>query len=84
MLRTIWTWTQEWSDIPSRSELDLCHVPPGPHLGVGVDPLEQRLEPAVAARRGTHSCRGDRLARRAPELAGSGRLGGLGRLLLGC
>ena len=68
---------------PEALRLDLCHVPPGPHLGVGVDPLEQRLEPAVAARRGTHPRRGDRLARRAPELPGPGRLGGLGRLLLG-
>ena len=27
MLSTIWTWTQEWSDIPSRSEVTwaMCH-----------------------------------------------------------
>ena len=30
---------------------DLGHVPPGAQLGVGVDPLQQRLEPPVAARR---------------------------------
>ena len=48
-------WTQEWSDIPSRSELHLGHVPPGAHLGVGVEPLEQRLEPAVAAGRARRS-----------------------------
>ena len=71
MLSTIWTWTQEWSDIPSRSETDLGHVPPGAELGVGVDPLEQRLEPPVAAGRRADPRLGDRpppgrrLARRA-------------------
>ena len=36
---------------PEPLGLDLGHVPPGAHLGVGVDAVEQRLEPPVAARR---------------------------------
>ena len=55
---------------PLRGEL--VHVPPGAHLVVGVDGLEQRLEPAVAARRHPDPRLGDRLAQR------------LTRRLLGC
>ena len=51
MLVTIWMWTQEWSDIPSRSAFTCADVPPGLQLLVGVGGLEQPLEPAVAARR---------------------------------
>ena len=61
MLSTICTWTQEWSDIPSRSECDLRHVPPGAHPLVRVDRLEEALELAVAARRRVHLCLGHRL-----------------------
>ena len=40
---------------------DLGHVPPGAQLGVGVHPLEQRLEPPVATRRGADPRALDRL-----------------------
>ena len=61
MLSTIWTWTQLWSDIPSRSEVTcaMCHQ--AQHLRVGVDAVEQGVEPAVAARRRPDRGPGDRL-----------------------
>ena len=52
MLVTIWMWIQEWSDMPSRSAFTCADVPPRLQLVVGVGGLEQRLEAAVAARRG--------------------------------
>ena len=41
--------------------VDLGHVPPGAHLVVGVDRVEEALEPPVAARRRAHVRLGDRL-----------------------
>ena len=68
-------WTQEWSDIPSRSEATwaMCHQVA--QLGVRVDPLEERLELRRLPRVGRPDARlGDRrrghrdapLARAAP------------------
>ena len=71
MFSTIWMWTHEWSDIPSRRvalTAETCH-----HAFtcvVGVDRVEQALEAAVAARRDLDADVGQGLARRA---------GGLGR-----
>ena len=45
---------------PEPLGVDLGHVPPGVNLGVGVEAVEQRLEPSVAA------CRG-------PDAGGGGR-----------
>ena len=63
-------WTQEWSDIPSRSDCTwaMCHQ--ARTSGSALSALEQRLEPAVAARRRANPGRGDRLARAAPSSPG--------------
>ena len=49
---------------PQPLGVDLGHVPPGPHLLVAVDRLEEALELAVAAGRRPHLRLGDRLLRR--------------------
>ncbi len=76
MLRTIWTWTHEWSDIDKALGVELRHVPPAADLGVGVDPVEERLELAVAAGRRLDVSALDRLERPHAALA---RPGGLAR-----
>ena len=66
MLSTIWMWTHEWSDMPSRRvalTAETCH-----HAftcSSALTALEQPLELAVAARRDADADVGDRLARRA-------------------
>ena len=52
--------------------VDRRHVPPRLDLIVGVDGLEQPLEPAVAARRRPHPDLGERLARRDRRLGDAG------------
>ena len=49
---------------PQPLGVDLRHVPPGPHLLVAVDGLEELLELAVAPGRGPDVGLGDRLVRR--------------------
>ncbi len=56
---------------PQPLGLHLGHVPPGPHLRVGVDAVEQRLEPAVTAARSSHLRARDRLAGRPAEFTGT-------------
>ena len=51
MFATIWTCTQEWSDMPEPLGERLLHVPPAAQALVGVGGREQRLELAVAAGR---------------------------------
>ena len=79
MLSTIWTCTQEWSDIPSRSEATwaMCHQARSSRSGV--DPLQQRLEPPVATRRRADARLGDGRRRVHASLVGSrGALGSVG------
>ncbi len=66
-------WTQEWSDIPSRSDwiCAMCHQPRT--SSSPLRPVEQRLEAAVAAGRHRDLGGGDRLGGRAAELAGAAR-----------
>ncbi len=51
---------------------DLLHVPPGEHLAIGGDALDEALEAAVAAGREAEARLGDPLAERAPVRLRSG------------
>jgi len=59
---------------PEPLRCDLRHVPPGAHLIVRVDGLEEALELAVAASRRADVRVGDRLARGLTALVGPGVL----------
>ena len=73
MLSTIWTWTQEWSDIPSRSDCTwaMCHQArtSASALTPSSSASSRRL-PRVGARTAAASIAS---AGAAPELAGTGR-----------
>ena len=64
MLRTICMWTQEWSDMPSRSAWTWVMYHQARTCVVPVDGVEEALELAVAPGRGPDLGLGDRLSRR--------------------
>ena len=64
MLRTICMWTQEWSDIPSRSAWTWVMYHQARTCVVAVDRVEEALQLAIAPRRRPHPRLGDRLFRR--------------------
>ena len=65
-------WTQEWSDIPSRSEPTCCMCHQALHLRIGGGAVDELLELAIAAGRDVEPDRGEALAQ-------GGRLAGRAR-----